>query len=318
MVTFNNEITGIGDGFDKNKQFANNLDFNTYLVSGKLAFETNMKHSLNESFPNILKCLDKIEENGSTALGPALLLSAGMAGQASNGASIILCTDGLANRGLGALWGDNDSEKAREFYRRVADFANEHGIMINITTIKGDECKIDVLGDLTDRTDGRITRVDPNDLEQNFQNIIKEEILANKVEIKLYLHKALILRKMYDDEFKFIDGNYYKKIMGNITLKSELIFEYDLKPDNDESKLNYYSQEMKGFPIQTQISFQTKHGSFLKVFTIFQQISNEKEEVEKKAYIPIIQKTATIKTCSFAMKSRYQINIVNLVFKIFP
>ena len=109
---------------------------------------------------------------------------------------------------------------------------------------------------------------------------------------------------MYDDEFKFIDGNYYKKIMGNITLKSELIFEYDLKPDNDESKLNYYSQEIKGFPIQTQISFQTKQGSFLKFFTIFQQISNEKEEVEKKAYIPILQKTATIKTCSFAMKSK--------------
>jgi len=263
-----------------------------------------MRHPVKESFSKIFERLDNIEENGSTALGPALLISVGMASQAPHGASIILCTDGIANRGLGTLLSNDEPTIAQNFYNNVANFANEHSIMINITTIKGDECKINVLGALTDSTDGKIMRVNPDDLAQNFQNIIKEEILANKVEIKLYMPKALALRKFYNEEFKLIDGKYYKKILGNVTEKSELVFEYDLIPEADESKFLFYTNAIKGFPLQAQISFQTKIGTFLKIITIFQQISNEKEEVEKKASIPIIQKTSTLKTCSFAMNKK--------------
>lgn len=44
-----------------------------------------------------------LEETGPTALGPALLTSIGLAAQGSRGSSVVMCTDGLANVGLGSM-----------------------------------------------------------------------------------------------------------------------------------------------------------------------------------------------------------------------
>lgn len=44
-----------------------------------------------------------LEETGPTALGPALLTSVGLAAQGNPGSSVIVCTDGLANIGLGSF-----------------------------------------------------------------------------------------------------------------------------------------------------------------------------------------------------------------------
>lgn len=37
--------------------------------------------------------------------GPGLLVSIGIAGEGGNGSSVVLCTDGIANVGLGSLGG---------------------------------------------------------------------------------------------------------------------------------------------------------------------------------------------------------------------
>lgn len=44
-----------------------------------------------------------MRENGKTALGPALLASIGLLAQAKPGSMVLMCTDGLANIGLGSL-----------------------------------------------------------------------------------------------------------------------------------------------------------------------------------------------------------------------
>ena len=44
-----------------------------------------------------------LEETGPTALGPALLTSIAMAAEGYPGSIVVLCTDGLANIGLGAF-----------------------------------------------------------------------------------------------------------------------------------------------------------------------------------------------------------------------
>jgi len=43
-----------------------------------------------------------IEETGPTALGPAALTSIAMAAEGAAGSTVVICTDGLANVGLGA------------------------------------------------------------------------------------------------------------------------------------------------------------------------------------------------------------------------
>jgi hypothetical protein len=56
------------------------------------------------------------------------------------GSMIVLCTDGLANKGLGSLDGSNVDA---QFYEKVSTIAKEHGIIINVITIKGDGCKLE-------------------------------------------------------------------------------------------------------------------------------------------------------------------------------
>ena len=42
---------------------------------------------------------------GQTALGPAILTSIGLASKGKPGSMVIICTDGLANTGLGGIEG---------------------------------------------------------------------------------------------------------------------------------------------------------------------------------------------------------------------
>jgi Mg-chelatase subunit ChlD len=57
--------------------------------------------TIKETQSTLSKKLMALEENGPTALGPALLTSISLATQGSPGSTVILCTDGLANIGLG-------------------------------------------------------------------------------------------------------------------------------------------------------------------------------------------------------------------------
>jgi hypothetical protein len=51
-----------------------------------------------------------LEETGPTALGPAVLTAVSMASKQKIGSQIVICTDGLANIGLGALDEVNSDE----------------------------------------------------------------------------------------------------------------------------------------------------------------------------------------------------------------
>lgn len=84
-----------------------------------------------------------MEEKGQTALGPALLCSLALALKGKPGSAIILCTDGLANLGLGSL--EVESEESKAFYAKLSAIAKEKGIQISIITIKGEECKLTTL-----------------------------------------------------------------------------------------------------------------------------------------------------------------------------
>ena len=64
------------------------------------------------------------------------------------GSKVVLCTDGLANVGLGAL-DPTKVEESNEFYERVGSIAKDLGVTISVITIKGEGCAISVLSKLT-------------------------------------------------------------------------------------------------------------------------------------------------------------------------
>ena len=70
-----------------------------------------------------------LEEGGQTALGPALLIAVSMACN-TPGSKVIMCTDGMANVGLGgldALPEDPKYAEATEFYDEVSEMAVDKG-----------------------------------------------------------------------------------------------------------------------------------------------------------------------------------------------
>lgn len=108
--------------------------------------------------------------NKQTALGPALLVSYNLLESLEkqndgNNNQIILCTDGLANIGLGSL--DTFGkflEESEEFYKGIAEKASEKGIQLNIVTMRGNGCSVDKLVILAEKTGGTISRVDPDSM----------------------------------------------------------------------------------------------------------------------------------------------------------
>lgn len=134
-----------------------------------------MNHRINETQKKLTAKLMSLEETGPTALGPAVLTAIGMAAEGAPGSQVVICTDGLANIGLGAFDEAKSNEalrKVEEFYERVGEFAKSKGLTINIVSIIGDECNLESLSKLAELTGGNVERVDPISLTKNFSNIL--------------------------------------------------------------------------------------------------------------------------------------------------
>lgn len=64
-----------------------------------------------------------------------------------------MCTDGMANVGLGKL-NRTSVEESKEFYRKVAEYAKSKGVTIHFVTIIGAECNIDAVSVASEITGG--------------------------------------------------------------------------------------------------------------------------------------------------------------------
>jgi Mg-chelatase subunit ChlD len=95
---------------------------------------------LGQSYETLINSLNKTEAKGQTALGPALLSSIEVASKGSPGSSVVLCTDGLANIGVGLL--DPFEAAHTVFYSDLAKIAKERNVIINLITIKGESAKM--------------------------------------------------------------------------------------------------------------------------------------------------------------------------------
>lgn len=81
-----------------------------------------MTKPIEETKSVLVDRLMALEETGPTALGPAALSAIVMAAEGAAGSTVVICTDGLANVGLGAYdeaKTEQELEKVDEFYERV-------------------------------------------------------------------------------------------------------------------------------------------------------------------------------------------------------
>lgn len=85
---------------------------------------------------------------------------------------MIVCTDGLANVGLGNFDDAKTEElekKANEFYEKAGQYAKEKGVVVSMIAVKGEECNVDSLSKMIGLTGGEVETMDPLlDKENNF------------------------------------------------------------------------------------------------------------------------------------------------------
>eukprot|EP00026_Physarum_polycephalum_P004666 Phypoly_transcript_04688.p1 GENE.Phypoly_transcript_04688~~Phypoly_transcript_04688.p1 ORF type:complete len:308 (+),score=50.21 Phypoly_transcript_04688:999-1922(+) len=204
------------------------------------------------------------------------------------GSKVIICTDGLANIGLGSL--DTDAkEKSIAFYEQLATYAKTVGVTVSVITIAGNECSLENLGKIADATGGEVDIVDPRQIASNFATILEKPIIATNVAATLVAHPAI--------SFSNSQASIQKEV-GNITIDTEVTFEFAVNPKLTAS--------LKAIPFQVQIGYRRTDGPLcVRVITVHQPVTSDRALAEKDVDVLVIGVHVSKKSASLVQDGNY-------------
>ena len=305
LVTFNNEVVLYLDGESLPMTVAGDklTSFDTLLDIGKKA---SVSKPISESYAKLSDKLWSISESGATALGPALTVSIGIASR-KPGSSVIIVTDGRANIGVGSFENDDDLERIAKFYENVGSFAKEHGVIVSVISIKGSDCRMEYLGSVASATGGEVNIVDPLNLSQNFNSILKNPVVATNVRLELVFSKYLTLKNDYifdkDDcaekKEEEIENRFIKNI-GNATKDTEIGIIFAIK--------DQIPPEVTSIPFQASVYYTALNkNKYLRVITQ-EKVITSSEALEDLNNIDVAVYSAVTGqvSASLAQQGRYQ------------
>jgi hypothetical protein len=213
-VTFNDEVTIIGDGKQSTKVVAGDR-LNSYDELLEIGQGYALENPISEAHRVLSDKLFSLEETGATALGPALVVAVGIAAQ-TPGSKVVLCTDGMANIGVGAMdeVSQDQMAQAEKFYETVGLYAKSKGISISVISIRGAEASLEQLGVLTDLTNGTVDMVNPLEITSQFSSILSVPLVATHVSVKFISSPWMQVR---DEDSEQLTTTLVKEI-GNVTV----------------------------------------------------------------------------------------------------
>jgi len=244
---------------------------------------------VSDSYTGLKNIIQDLRTEGSTALGPALVFSIGYL-TGKDGSQIILCTDGAANVGMGAIENYGGSNDSYEFYDKLADYAKSKNITVNIITMEGTDCKLALLGRVADKTNGTMHIVNPAKLSDEFKSILDNRIVATSVKATLIVnHRYLYIRDIEleeeetkvasnrDENLDRLDNLKKSKLVkdiGNANLDTEITFEYGIRRQKEKSTI----EKLDEMPFQLQIEYVHNGAKLTRVYTKKQKFTKEKSE----------------------------------------
>ena len=316
LVAFDHEIEVIGDGVEKSmfvRKPATLNSYDTLMTNGLRHGDTRMKKPISETKLRLLSRVSGLHVKGTTALGPAVLTSVAMASKGAPGSQVIICTDGMANVGIGAFggcgygYGGQHDNAAMEFYDKVGKFAGDNGVMVNLVTIEGAEANVQGLSRLIESSGGQIEQVKPNELEGDFSNILSQKAIATKVEAKVLLHKGLQFRHELDSDLS-ADKTVLTRKFGNVTTNTMFTFEYGMKPISQLLQIEDLDMAtITRFPFQAQITYTALNGDkCLRVITQTLERSSEREELTRQADAEMIQQNVLMQGAKNARAGKFR------------
>lgn len=311
LVSFNGDVNIIGDGSQVSQVISgdklNNYEY--LLENGQKIAKTHMQQSIDTTEKQLNEKLFSLEETGPTALGPAVVSAISIAGEWGNGSTVVIWTDGLANVGVGWLEENKEGGQANValFYQNLADYAYSKGVTVNIISIKGEECDLETLSPLYDKTGGSVDIIEPDELQNNFANMLKKEIIATKVITKVKLHKALEFRNE-DPANLNADKTMLTRNIGNITEDSEITFEYRVKSPEELEKLkDFDADKIDQIPFQTIIEYTKLDGmKWIRTITKVQQVTDDANKAKEDIKIDLLAVNAAQQASKLAMQGNFR------------
>ena len=312
LVTFNSNVTIYGDCLSK-KININEKDDKEKIKKLGEEYSNLILNPISKTSNKILSVLNSIDENGCTALGPGIVLSLSLLKNAKKGSRIFLCTDGLANEGIGKIEEENEKEfeKTKEFYENIGNEALEKGISINLITFKDQHSGIEILMKIVEKSGGEIMRVTPEQIVEDFSDMLESNTIGMNAILEIKLHNLLMFRNENKEVLSNDDSNY-KKLIGNI--RSDMIdyFEFKFKKAKLISDMNININQIKKIPIQCIIEYTDKNnGKYIKVFTDLKTVSSNKEEILKQADFDVVSGNAIQKSANLAKEGKLKDAQVN-------
>jgi len=215
------------------------------------------------------------------------------------GSTVVVCTDGIDNVGLGSLEGINDDtvkQGVEQWYEGVANVAKLKGVTINVISIKGQECALEDLGRVADITGGQVERVDPATIMKDVKDMLKKPTISTQVSATFMVHRGLKFRN------EDATTNVLRRELGNVNEDTEITFEYEKQ---EAAKLSEF-KELKALPFQLQIHFTKLDGmKCLRVISKLQQITTERNVAEQDVKSHLIAANVAQQAARFAEKGQY-------------
>jgi Mg-chelatase subunit ChlD len=323
LVTFSSEITILGDCCSnqvviRQDNFTNEQKLNDFGTENSNL----IKNPINNSIKNILKSLYKLNENGQTALGPALYVSMSLLFNNNQNGEIFLCTDGRANLGLGKLNDVNGEEdqQSLNYYNKLGDIAKEKGITINLITFEDQDSDINALSDMIQKSGGEIIRVNPTKIIEEFNDMFENTLIGTNVKLNVNLNKLLCFRNEDKKENLYNDGSSYKEEIGNVKLETEKYFEYKFKKAwkiADMTDINI--DNVKNLNFQCVIEYKNRDKEdIIRVINETQTVCRIQKDIEKNINYDIIGTNAMQRSGQLAKVGKYkEAQIESLRWKTF-
>eukprot|EP00029_Vermamoeba_vermiformis_P006511 TRINITY_DN2572_c1_g1_i2.p1 TRINITY_DN2572_c1_g1~~TRINITY_DN2572_c1_g1_i2.p1 ORF type:complete len:687 (-),score=231.37 TRINITY_DN2572_c1_g1_i2:56-2116(-) len=334
LVCFNNEVKLLGDGTQEPLIIAGDKLYN-YDAILELGKTFKIANCIKESKEVLSKKLYEIEETGSTALGPAVVASLGMAlGKPGGGVKLVIATDGLSNTGIGSLdsLSSEGKTKAAQFYAELGHFAKQNNVSVNVISIRGEEVSLEAIGKLADLTEGNVEIVDPLNIKAQFATILESKLVATKVSVKLLLHKGL---NHVDDESLVVladekkvvkekdeTNNSVNKTIGNVYEDSEVTFEFAVRSreelvkllgqpeSNNSNQANNNKEKDENsaqLPFQVQITYTRLNGTkCVRVLTKSKKITTDRAKAEESVDAGVMGAHVYQQSAKLAQKGDYQ------------
>ena len=312
LMSFNSEIIIYGDANNTPLTIKKQDILNDYDLLSEIGQKNSDKIncSINDSYNSLIKKLNNIESNGCTAIGPSILIAINML-RDKKGSVIFLCTDGLANKGIGGLEFNYQKEESKKFYKKIGQLANELGIIINLITFKDEESEINILLEMIKESGGDISRVNPERIIDDFNNILTNKIIGTNTKLTINLNKLLTFKNI-DNELEN-DGSTLIKNIGNSKENDEYYFEYKFK---SAKKIASYKdieiEKIKEIYFQVCIEYTNEfNNKIIRIITDKTKISTKKEEIEKNANFDVVMNGIIQKQANLSMQNKLDKNNIN-------